>query len=59
LVLFTRTTRRVELTAAGSALLEHARRALTEIDAGVDEARRAATPGEGVAAVGYTPFTRL
>jgi hypothetical protein len=33
LVLFVRTTRPVELTAAGSALLEHARRALTEVDA--------------------------
>jgi DNA-binding transcriptional LysR family regulator len=59
LVLFVRTTRRVELTPAGIALLERARRALAEIDAAVDDARRAAAPGEGVVAVGYTPFTRL
>jgi DNA-binding transcriptional LysR family regulator len=58
LVLFVRTTRRVELTPAGLALLERARRALAEIDAAVDDARRAATPGEGVVGVGYTPFTR-
>jgi DNA-binding transcriptional LysR family regulator len=57
LVLFVRTTRRVELTPAGSALLERARRALAEIDAAVDDARRAATPTEGVVGVGYTPFT--
>jgi DNA-binding transcriptional LysR family regulator len=58
LVLFVRTTRRVELTAAGSALLERARRALTEIDAAVDDARRAVEPDRGVLAVGYTPFSR-
>jgi DNA-binding transcriptional LysR family regulator len=57
LVLFVRTTRRVELTPAGSALLERARRALAEIDAAVDDARRAATPTEGVVGFGYTPFT--
>jgi DNA-binding transcriptional LysR family regulator len=59
LVLFVRTTRRVELTPAGIALLERARRALAEIDAAVDDARRAAALGEGVVGVGYTPFTRL
>jgi DNA-binding transcriptional LysR family regulator len=58
LVLFVRTTRRVELTAAGSALLERARQALTEIDAAVDDARRAAEPDRGILAVGYTPFSR-
>ena len=58
LVLFVRTTRRVELTAAGSALLEHARRALAEVDAAVDDARRAAGPAPGVLAIGYTPFSR-
>ena len=47
LVLFVRTTRRVELTPAGTALLERARPALAEIDAAVDEARRAAAPEEG------------
>ncbi|HEU0248908.1 MAG TPA: LysR family transcriptional regulator [Gaiellaceae bacterium] len=59
LVLFVRTTRRVELTPAGSALLERARRALAEIDAAVDGARRAAEADAGVLGVGYTPFTRL
>ena len=59
LVLFVRTTRRVELTTAGSALLERARHALAEIDAAVDEARRASTPDAGILTVGYTPFTRL
>jgi DNA-binding transcriptional LysR family regulator len=58
LVLFVRTTRRVELTPAGAALLERARRALAEIDAAVDDARRAAVPDAGILGVGYTPFTR-
>jgi hypothetical protein len=40
-VLFVRTTRRVELTAAGLALLERSRRALVEIDGAIAEARRA------------------
>jgi hypothetical protein len=55
-VLFVRTTRRVELTAAGSALLERARLALAEVDlaadlpdrsrdgAASDRGSRAATP---------------
>ena len=60
LVLFVRTTRRVELTPAGSSvLLERARRALAEIEAAVDDARRTAEPDAGVLGVGYTPFTRL
>jgi DNA-binding transcriptional LysR family regulator len=58
LVLFVRTTRRVELTPAGTALLERARRALAEIDAAIDDARRAAKPDGGILAVGYTPFSR-
>jgi len=58
LVLFVRTTRRVELTAAGSALLEHARRALTEVNAAVDEARHSAEPDRGTPTVGYGPFSR-
>ena len=58
LVLFVRTTRRVELTAAGSALLAHARRALIEVDVAVDDARRAAQPDRGSLALGYTPFSR-
>ena len=58
LVLFVRTTRRVELTSAGSALLEHARRALAAVDAGIDDARRAAGPDRGDVVIGYTPFSR-
>ena len=56
-VLFVRTTRHVELTAAGSALLEHARRALAEIDAAVDDARHAAELDRGVPALGHGPFS--
>jgi len=56
--LFVRTTRRVELTPAGAALLERARRALAEVDLAVDDARRAAQPERGALAVGYGPFSR-
>jgi DNA-binding transcriptional LysR family regulator len=56
-VLFVRTTRHVEVTPAGSALLHRARSALAEIDAAVDEARRAARPNGGALRIGYTPFT--
>jgi DNA-binding transcriptional LysR family regulator len=59
LVLFVRTTRRVELTPAGSALLERARPALAEIDGAIAEARRVAEPDRGVLAVGHGPFSRL
>ena len=41
LVLFVRTTRRVELTPAGRTLLGGARRALAELDAAVADAREA------------------
>jgi DNA-binding transcriptional LysR family regulator len=58
LVLFVRTTRRVELTPAGAALLQRARRALADIDAAVEDARRAAGPDSSVLGVGHTPFTR-
>ena len=44
LVLFVRTTRRVELTAAGSVLLERSRQALSEIDGAIADARRAVGP---------------
>ena len=53
-VLFVRTTRRVELTAAGTALLGRARRAIAEVDLAVDDARRAgAEPG---VAIGHGPL---
>jgi DNA-binding transcriptional LysR family regulator len=57
-VLFVRTTRRVELTSAGSALLVRARRALAEIDLAVDDARRATQPEHGVVGIGHGPFSR-
>jgi DNA-binding transcriptional LysR family regulator len=58
LVLFVRTTRRVELTAAGSVLLERSRRALAEIDGAIADARRSVQPEEGVLGLGYGPFSR-
>ena len=58
LVLFIRTTRRVELTPAGTALLEQARRAIAAVDVAVDEARRAARPDDGLVTVGHGPFNR-
>ena len=57
-VLFVRTTRHVELTPAGVALLEHARRALADADRAVDEARRAAHPEQAQLTIGYGPFSR-
>jgi DNA-binding transcriptional LysR family regulator len=53
LSLFDRSRRRVELTAAGAAFLEHARRVLEALDAGVREARRAAAGEIGRIAIGY------
>lgn len=58
LVLFVRTTRRVELTPAGAALLDRARRALTEVELAVEEARRAAELQRHELALGYGPFSR-
>ena len=46
LVLFVRTTRRVELTPAGRTLLGGARRALAELDAAVADAREAGPHAE-------------
>jgi DNA-binding transcriptional LysR family regulator len=56
-VLFVHTTRRVELTPAGSLLLERARRALAEIDGAVADARRSIQSDEAVLRVGYGPFS--
>ncbi len=53
--LFDRTTRRVELTAAGRALLPHARDALAAMRAGTEAARRAAGGGD-VLAVAVFPL---
>jgi DNA-binding transcriptional LysR family regulator len=53
--LFDRSRRRVELTAAGAALVSHARRVFDAIELGVHEARRAASGQTGRLAVGYLP----
>lgn len=50
--LFVRTTRRVDLTAAGAAYLERARAILAEVDDAADEARRVAAGAVGRLAVG-------
>jgi DNA-binding transcriptional LysR family regulator len=56
-VLFVRTTRRVEVTAAGSLLLERARRALAEIDGAIAEAQQSVQADEAVLRLGYGPFS--
>src|ERR1700745_95395 len=55
-VLFVRTTRQVELTAAGSLLLERTRRALAEIDGAVAAGQRSIQSDEAALRVGYGPF---
>ena len=55
-VMFVRATRQVELTAAGSLLLERARRALAEIDGAIAEVQRSVRVGEAVLRLGYGPF---
>jgi DNA-binding transcriptional LysR family regulator len=57
-VLFVRTTRRVELTEAGSLLLERSRWALAEIDGAIADARRSVRGDESVVGIGYGPFSR-
>ena len=56
-VLFVRTTRRVELTPAGVALLARARPALAEVDLAIDDARQAAEPKRRVVGIGHGPFS--
>jgi len=51
--LLTRSTRGIELTAAGRAFLDHARLALTQVDAAREAARRAAQPAKPVFALGF------
>ena len=51
--LFARSVRGVELTAAGQAFLVHARLSLTEAEAAVEAARRAARPAKPTFAVGF------
>jgi LysR family hca operon transcriptional activator len=51
--LMTRSARGIELTAAGSAFLEHARLALAEAEAAIEAARRAARPAKRAFALGF------
>jgi LysR family transcriptional regulator, hca operon transcriptional activator len=51
--LFARSVRGVELTAAGRAFLDHARLSLTQAEAAVEAARRAARPAKPIFAVGF------
>jgi LysR family hca operon transcriptional activator len=51
--LLSRSVRGVELTAAGKAFLDHARLALTQVDAAVEAARRAAQTSKKTFAVGF------
>jgi LysR family hca operon transcriptional activator len=51
--LFSRSARGVELTAAGKAFLDHARLALSQVDAATQAARRAARPARQVFALGF------
>jgi Bacterial regulatory helix-turn-helix protein, lysR family len=57
LVLFVRTTRRVELTPAGEVLLERSPRALTEIDGTIADARLSANADDHAVAIGYAPVS--
>ena len=51
--LLSRSVHGVELTAAGTAFLDHARLALAQVDAAVEAARRAAQPARKTFAVGF------
>jgi LysR family transcriptional regulator, hca operon transcriptional activator len=51
--LFTRSVRGAELTAAGRAFLDHARLSLTQAEAAVEAARRAARPNKPTFAIGF------
>jgi LysR family hca operon transcriptional activator len=51
--LFSRSARGVELTVAGKAFLDHARLALSQVDAAGEAARRAAQPSKPVFALGF------
>lgn len=51
--LFSRSARGVELTAAGKAFLDHAKLVLTQVDAAIEAARRAAQPAKQRFALGF------
>lgn len=57
--LLNRTTRTVELTDAGQAFLDAARRALTILDAGTEDARRAHNRISGVLRIGFFAASAL
>src|SRR5271156_4355948 len=57
--LFVRSVRGVELTAAGRAFLDHARLALTQAEAAVEAARRAAEPLKPAFALGFLTGTEI
>jgi DNA-binding transcriptional LysR family regulator len=56
--LLKRTTRRVELTAAGEVVLERSRRILREIDETIEVVARMAAPGTTPAGLGSRPARR-
>jgi DNA-binding transcriptional LysR family regulator len=59
LVLFVRTTRRVELTPAGAVFLKRSRHALAEMDGAIAEARRTGQPESGSAVrLGFNHVSR-
>src|ERR1700726_4846181 len=51
--LMSRSVHGIELTAAGKAFLDHARLTLTQVDAAVEAARRAAEPARQTFAIGF------
>src|ERR1700704_4561705 len=51
--LLSRGARGVQLTAAGRAFMDHARLALTQVDAAVEAARRAGQPAKKTFAIGF------
>ena len=57
--LLSRSMRGVELTAAGRAFLDHARLALTQVEAAIEAARRAAEPLKPAFALGFLTGTEI
>ncbi len=57
--LLSRSVHGVELTAAGRAFLDHARLALTQVEAAVEAARRAAEPLKQTFALGFLTGTEI
>jgi LysR family hca operon transcriptional activator len=57
--LFVRTVRGIELTAAGRAFLDHARLALSQVEAAGEAARRAAHPAKASFVMGFLTGTEM